>query len=1121
MASVTSLPHVVKVQDVQETLDTKIVVETNNKEISLVTNESELNITLTKESQEFVTSNSSENVVLPSDRDDNSLQLEEAVDFNNEASSNVELFATESNEMDTAKLIEPEETSIESNVVPTESSNPKGDLLHRRPFAPTQLNLEFKKKDSDTSSNDVNPTKSLPSRIVNQTTSTQPLISPKIIELRRSESFHPTANQKADDSSAAAVNVRKIDPTSTLTPKSRRWALARGVIKSASILGAIPKLEQVDRELLARLEHENSQLPPQNSAEFLLARLEKQNELLDNDPKSVCIQSNVLKANLDTVQSLIDDITSPTTDGFNIENLNEEDDNTPTTDWEFWTALIQDYTGVAARLPHLLAAKIQQGVPATLRGLIWQSMCQASSTYLETMYSQLLVESSPYDRIIQRDLARTFPHIEMFKEEGGQGQTMLWNVLKAYSLYDPLVGYCQGLGFLVGPLLMNMNEAQAFSVFVRLMETYDMRSMFTLNMEGLQLRLYQFSSLLSQILPKLHSHFQLHAVHAAMFASQWFLSLFAYTYPLPLVLRIYDVVFAEGAPETIMRVAIALLQKNEERLLEMGEFEDLLDFLTTRLYESYDNKPTGLIKDAMGLSSVITKVKLDELSGSYLKELEEQKKRAEELVAVLPSTSTTANPATPASNTALPSPPLSATSSAMLHQQIEDLVTALSELQKEHADITEQLVNIKMEKMDLVTEVETLRSRVRDLEKEKKRMSVASSIDSAIASNDGTSPSRRGSVSSSLVTLSLQSEDTDTTPRQSTEVHTKRATITSPTTRNVDSVDFSKLRRVSAPSFANDSRIFTTRSSSSSTSNSTSDTSPTTEMSEFDAIDLSSDNQKLEISNNESAITDELIQVKVEKFELMQENDDLQKRIEELQLSLHESLDSQETLQEKNIFLRQEIARLDEEATTAVYQQHTMEKDVKAYKELKVENVKIHKENENLKTQVEALEEKVKLLQDISAGNFADRSYRRVSFMGLFGGAAAAVTPSSSPKPGFVGASGESNRNSLIDSPTSDSDYAFVCRGDCEMAKKVEEMELTINEFKLRLTESEEARESMSSQLDGLRLLINGFSEDTPETLLPIPPKSPLLTPISSRDSQRLQEKRGSRSSIVAFFSSG
>jgi phytoene/squalene synthetase len=83
-------------------------------------------------------------------------------------------------------------------------------------------------------------------------------------------------------------------------------------------------------------------------------------------------------------------------------------------------------------------------------------MSQSASLNLETVYGQLLAEHSPYTRIIQRDLARTFPGVEMFKQEGGDGQKAMEHVLTAYSLYDSLVGYCQGLAFLVGPLLMNV-----------------------------------------------------------------------------------------------------------------------------------------------------------------------------------------------------------------------------------------------------------------------------------------------------------------------------------------------------------------------------------------------------------------------------------------------------------------------------------------------------------------------------------------------------------------------------------------------------------------------------------------------------------------------------------------
>ncbi|KAF9190527.1 hypothetical protein BGZ51_008484 [Haplosporangium sp. Z 767] len=549
----------------------------------------------------------------------------------------------------------------------------------------------------------------------------------------------------------------------------------------------------VDANLLHKLEEQNSLLPPQDSTSFLLARLERQNGLLDTDPKSVCIESNVLKGNLNTLQRLISDSTT----NLNSPNSETVDPMSSSTaqvleaqagdeeiDWEFWGMLVQDYNAVASKLPHLLAARVRQGLPSKLRGLIWQTMSQATSTYLETMYTQLLKEHSPYERIIQRDLARTFPRIDMFKEEGGKGQEMLRNVLKAYSLYDPHVGYCQGLGFLVGPLLMNMDEKEAFCVFVRLMETYDMRTMFTLNMEGLQLRLYQFSALLSEHLPMLHAHLSFHSIHAAMYASQWFLSLFAYTYPLSLVLRIYDVVFSEGAPETIMRVAVAFLKKNEEKLMQLQEFEDLLEVLSSKLYDAYEDNAGEVIRDAMSLSTEITKDKLDALAMSYLAELEDQQKRADEVtskrfkdrfgstkaakaseakaqtstakatkdklsrgssrLSIAASFGSTASLLFSGSSsssddevTESPSatPSTSNPSDAMLLEQIQELAKALSALQKDHVEVTEGLVTAKMEKTQYMEEIDSLRKKVTEMERQQNRASMMSAIAPSVMSN--------------------------------------------------------------------------------------------------------------------------------------------------------------------------------------------------------------------------------------------------------------------------------------------------------------------------------------------------------------------------------------------------
>ena len=52
---------------------------------------------------------------------------------------------------------------------------------------------------------------------------------------------------------------------------------------------------------------------------------------------------------------------------------------------------------------------------------------------------------------------RTFPGHPYFATQLGSGQLSLFNLLKAYSLLDKEVGYCQGLSFVAGILLMHVS----------------------------------------------------------------------------------------------------------------------------------------------------------------------------------------------------------------------------------------------------------------------------------------------------------------------------------------------------------------------------------------------------------------------------------------------------------------------------------------------------------------------------------------------------------------------------------------------------------------------------------------------------------------------------------------
>ncbi|KAK3315068.1 rab-GTPase-TBC domain-containing protein [Apodospora peruviana] len=195
------------------------------------------------------------------------------------------------------------------------------------------------------------------------------------------------------------------------------------------------------------------------------------------------------------------------------------------------------------------------------------------------------------EKTIKRDLgART----SFSKFAAAQGlQEGLFGVCKAYALFDEGVGYAQGMNFLVMPILFNMPEEEAFCLLVRLMNQYHLRDLFIQDMPGLHMHLYQFERLLEDLEPALYCHLHRKGISPHLYATQWFLTLFAYRFPLQLVLRIYDLIFSEGL-SAILKFGIVLMQKNAATLLSMSDMSQLTVFLKDRLFDVYiDASPSS------------------------------------------------------------------------------------------------------------------------------------------------------------------------------------------------------------------------------------------------------------------------------------------------------------------------------------------------------------------------------------------------------------------------------------------------------------------------------------------------------------------------------------------------
>lgn len=151
----------------------------------------------------------------------------------------------------------------------------------------------------------------------------------------------------------------------------------------------------------------------------------------------------------------------------------------------------------------------------------------------------------------------------------------------------------------------------------RLMEHYALRPSFLPSLSGLHLRIYQFSILLNQNVPHLADHLGTLGIEPA-YLSQWFLSCFATTCPLDLLFRIYDVIFAEGANETVMRVALSLFLRNEEKMMAMEEFEDLMELLLGRsIWDVYAFSGDDLVDDFTSLGNLVTNARLAELEREF------------------------------------------------------------------------------------------------------------------------------------------------------------------------------------------------------------------------------------------------------------------------------------------------------------------------------------------------------------------------------------------------------------------------------------------------------------------------------------------------------------------------
>lgn len=370
------------------------------------------------------------------------------------------------------------------------------------------------------------------------------------------------------------------------------------------------------------------------------------------------------------------------------------------TQLEGWSGVLLKWRQNLFQRPKHLTSLVRRGIPEALRGEVWQLLagCHDQKGTVE-VYKSLVNKDSSFESIIQRDIYRTFPAHELFNERNGTGQESLYKICKAYSLYDPEIGYCQGLSFLVAALLLHMPEEEAFGVLMKIMFDYHTRDMFRNAFEELHLKFYQLRKLMEDHMPGLVSHFDDLGIEVHMFASQWFLTLFTAKFPLITVFYIIDLFLLDGM-DVIFQVALALLMLSQKELLAL-DFEGVLKHFRVSLPKKYRTEDSAKLLIHSAIKIKVKKLKKYEKEYAIFKE---QEKLQEDPIKIL-------------------------------QRENKKLLETNLHLDRENDDLAHELINIKLQlRNELVKSEEKVESQakelqaalitINELEEEKKRLSL-------------------------------------------------------------------------------------------------------------------------------------------------------------------------------------------------------------------------------------------------------------------------------------------------------------------------------------------------------------------------------------------------------------
>ena len=209
---------------------------------------------------------------------------------------------------------------------------------------------------------------------------------------------------------------------------------------------------------------------------------------------------------------------------------------------------------------------VRKGIPDCYRPMIWcyvtgvDKMLESRKGLYEQLLSMTDTIPQTIKRVILADVPRTFPSSHTFSSD------QLTNVLMAFAIAHPEIGYCQSLNFISALMIPIIGEEATCWMLCVLVEKYLPTDYYSNQMKSFQVDLRMMEFFIQERIPEVSRLAEQFGHNWILTVSGWLLTFYSNCFPVPTVLRIWDSFLLEGM-KIIYRVGAAFLRMNQELIL--------------------------------------------------------------------------------------------------------------------------------------------------------------------------------------------------------------------------------------------------------------------------------------------------------------------------------------------------------------------------------------------------------------------------------------------------------------------------------------------------------------------------------------------------------------------------